>query len=547
MKCKIKFILLFLAALFLTQCANQVAPTGGPKDTIPPKVVEAVPANKSTNFSGQKFEITFDEYVTLNNASQEVLFSPPLNNKPDIKLHGKTMVVKLKEDLKPNTTYSIHFGEAVKDLHEGNLFKDYVYTFSTDSILDTLSLNGTVLDAATRKSQEKLFVGLYADDTIPMDSLLVLPCRQAPDYLARTDKDGKFHFYGLPDIPFLVIALEDMNSNRYYDLPNEKIGFLDTLVCPSDSVELTLLAFTEVDTTQMLLENKLVEEGLLRFAFRQPADSVAISLDWPVVDSFQVVEVWSAKHDTLCCWFTPNVADTVGVHVHFDTLINIDSQLSLKYRETQSKNRNNAKVLKATDNLRNKLLKSGDDLLLRFPEPVVDIQMHDTSMLISGADTLINIIDFEPVDDNCMTYRLAMTVSDSLDYTLQMADSVFYSPRGRTNQAFTLHFKRAKDTDLGNIFITVVPPEATQVVVELMDSKDKVLDTQIIDSTTRVGFTQLVPDKYKLQAIIDADRNGQWSPGNFHKRFLPEKIIQYKDVLEVKAGWDIDLDEVWSF
>ena len=552
---KIKYIVLFLLLVSLTHCANQVAPTGGAKDTTPPMVVEAQPANHSTDFNGRRIEITFDEYITLNNASQQVLFSPPLQNKPDIKLSNKTVVIKFKEDLRPNTTYTIDFGEAVKDFHEGNLFKDYSYSFSTDSILDTLSLSGTVLDAATQKPLEKLFVGLYADDTIPMDSLFVLPCRQAPDYLARTDKEGNFHFHGLPDVPFLVVALEDMNSNLYYDLPNEKIGFLDTLVCPSDSVSIKLAAFTEVDTTQMLLESKLVEEGLLRFAFRRPADSVDMHLEWPTVDSFQVVEVWSAHHDTLSCWFTPNVADSVGVHIHFDTLINIESQFNLKYRETQSKNRNKTKELKVGDNLKNKMLIAGEDLLLRFTEPVVDIRMHDTSMLIAGPDTLYNIMDFEPVDNDGMVYRLVTTVCDTLKYTLQMADSVFHSVRGRTNNAFTLQFKRAKESDMGNIFISVAPPEGTQVIIQLLDNKDKVLDTRIIndgvglpqsDSTFRVGFTQLVPDKYKLQAIIDIDRNGQWSPGNFHQRFLPERIIPYKDVLDVKAGWDIDLEEVWE-
>ena len=544
MKDKNLNILLFLSAFFLTQCANQVAPTGGPKDITPPKVVEAVPENQSTDFNGRKIELTFDEYVTLNNASQQMLFSPPLGNKPDIKLSNKTVVVKFKEDLKPNTTYTIDFGEAVKDFHEGNLFKDYIYTFSTGDMLDTLSLAGTVVDAATQKPLEKLFVGIY---DASCDSLFALPFRQAPDYLARTDKEGKFRFHGLPDVPFLAVALEDMNANLFYDLPNEKVGFIDTLVCPSDSLSLTLLAFIEADTTQMLLESKLVEEGLLRLAFRQPADSVAIDLDWPAVDSFQVVQVWSAQHDTLCCWFTPNVADSVGVDIRFDTLINNTSRYALKFRETQTKNRNTAKVLKANDNLKNKMLMPGDDLLLRFPEPVVSIRMHDTSMLVAGKDTIINNIQFEAVDDNGLVYRLVMEIDDELEYTLKMADSVFFSVRGRTNEAFTLRFKRAAETDLGNIFITVAPPTGVQVVVQLMDSKDRVLDSRIVDSTARVGFTQLMPDKYKLQAIIDTDRDGKWSSGNFHKWFLPETTVQYKDVLEVKAGWDIDLDDPWIF
>lgn len=180
MKDKKLFLLLILAAFLLTRCANVVAPTGGAKDITPPKVTEANPVNKGKAFNGRKIELTFDEYVTLNNASQQVLFSPPLANKPDIKLSNKTVVIKLKEDLRPNTTYTIDLGDAVKDLHEGNVFKDYTYTFSTGDVLDTLNLHGTVLDAESQKPVEKLYVGLYDASSVTEDSLFLLPCQQAP-------------------------------------------------------------------------------------------------------------------------------------------------------------------------------------------------------------------------------------------------------------------------------------------------------------------------------------------------------------------------------
>lgn len=518
-------------AFLMTRCANQVAPTGGPKDTSPPKVVQAVPENRSVGFNERRIEITFDEYVTLNNASQQVLFSPPLTNKPDIKLGNKTVVIKLKEELRPNTTYTIQFGEAVKDLHEGNIFKDYAYSFATGETLDTLTLAGKVIDAATQKPVDKLFVELYTTDNLNRDSLFLQPTLRAPDFIARTDKEGQFRFYGLPDKAFLVFALEDMNANLYYDMPNEKVAFLDTLVRPSDSVSLSLEAFTETDTNQMLLENKLVEEGLLRFVFRQPADSVALHLNWPAVDSFQVVEAWSARHDTLCCWFTPNVIDSVEAIIQYDTFFNIRSNYNLKIREARKQTRNQDKTLKISDNLKNKMLMPGEDLLLRFSEPVTYIN---------------NKVYFEQFDDYGMVYRLTEPVSDTSEFTLELPDSAFCSIRGRYSASLNLRFKRAKNTDVGNIFITVVPPVGMQAVIQLLDGRGKVLDERVIDSASKVGFTQLVPKKYKLQAILDADRNGRWSPGNFHKRFLPETIVIYKDELDLKAGWDIDLDEIWS-
>lgn len=547
MKGKIISILLIFAALFLTHCANMVAPTGGPKDTTPPKVTEAVPANHSTNFDGRKLAITFDEYVTLNNASQQVLFSPPLNEKPDIKLHNKTLVIKFKEALLPNTTYTIHFGEAVKDLHEGNTFKDYIYSFSTGEVLDTLNLSGTVLDAETRKATADLFVALYDGGC---DSLYYQPTRRAPDYITKTDKDGKFQFHGLPNRQFLIFALNDMNSNLYYDLPNETVSFLGTLIVPSDSLNYTLYSFTEVDSTQMLLEKKLIEDGLLRFVFRHPARQLTVEPAGALADSFQLVEVWSKEHDTLCWYFTPGVMDSLRVEINSeDTLINSSDLFDLHFKGgTKPRNERAAraaKTIKVSNNLKNNLLMPGEDFILRFPEPIVDIRMHDTSTLIVNSDTLYNAMTFEQVDEFGKEFRLTTPIEDTMNYVLNMTDSVFYTVRNRTHDAFSVKFQRASDQDLGNIMITVCPPEGLQVVVQLLDNKGKELESRMIDTVAKVEFLQLIPEKYQLRAIFDEDRNGKWSTGNFHKRFLPETVADYKDVLEVKKGWDIDLDDPW--
>ena len=59
-------------------------------------------------------------------------------------------------------------------------------------------------------------------------------------------------------------------------------------------------------------------------------------------------------------------------------------------------------------------------------------------------------------------------------------------------------------------------------------------------------FEYLAPAKYKLNAILDADGNGKWSTGKYHRRILSETIVEYKDELDLKAGWDIDLDEIWD-
>lgn len=579
---------LLLMAFFAQQCANAVAPTGGPKDNTPPRVVEAVPVNQSINFSGKKIEITFDEYITLENANQNVLISPPLSEKPDIKLKNKTVVVKFKENLAPNTTYTINFGSAIKDLHEGNLFKDYVYSFSTGDHIDTLAIAGKVLDAADKKPVENAYVGLYAGDRDNLDSL---PMTVAPNYITKTDKEGNFRLAGLADKKYLVFAIKDVNSNLYFDQPNEEVAFLDTLVQASclqkpvppaidtiandsltmqvdtlarvkdsivfetetttmydqNALNLTLYMFTEVDSTQVLLEKKLIEEGLLRFVFRHPAQEAAIMTPEMLPDSFNLVTRHSVAYDTVWWYFTPNVKDSLWVQVKYDTLINDSTRYSLKFKDKKIRNKK-PETLKVRNNLKGRDgLIPGEDLILTFSEPIVRYAMRDSSVF--QCDTLIyyDTLAFEQVDDQGLKYRLTNPISTDYRYGFEVPDSVFFGIRGRTNERIKADFHVLNDDEYGNIYITVVPPKGMkQVVVQLTDESGNVLKEQLVSKKEEVMFDFLMPAKYKLRAILDADGNGKWSTGNYHRHTLPETVIEYKDALDLKAGWDIDLADPWE-
>ena len=590
---------LLLTALLAQRCANAVAPTGGPRDEKPPVVVEAVPENRCINFTGKKIEITFDEYITLENANQNVMISPPLSEKPDIKLHNKTVVIKFKESLAPNTTYTINFGSSIKDLHEGNPFKDYVYSFSTGDHIDTLRIAGKVIYAEDKKPVENAYVSLYDADRDNLDSL---PMCVIPNYITKTDKEGNFRLDGLADKNYLIFALKDANSNLYFDLANEEVAFLDTLVPASypqmpkpsvtdtvvkdstlfindsipmalqdsvaaaidsvavetvvnrvfdpNSLNLTLYMFTEVDSTQMLLEKKLIEEGLLRFVFRHPAKEAVIMTPEMLPDTFNLVTLQSAESDTVWWYFTPNVKDSLWVQVKYDTVINDSSRYSLKFKESSNRRKRNQEPekLKVSNNLHgNGGLIPGEDLILKFSEPIIDYHMRDSAVFKRDTTVYYGQIAFEPVDENGVKYRLTTPFSADSSYSFEIPDSVFFGIRGRTHGPIKTDFHVLNDDEYGNIYITVVPPEGMkQVVVQLTDENGKLLKQEIISTKQEVMFEYLLPAKYYLRALLDADGNGKWSTGNYHHRLLPETILEYKDPLDLKAGWDIDLEDVWD-
>ena len=573
MKNSIRNIAIIGILSMLLSCANVVTPSGGPKDTKSPVVLEASPANNSTNFKGKSIHLTFDEFVTLNNPSNTVLISPPMNKKPTYRTSGKTVIIRFEEPLKPNTTYSINFGDAIKDLHEGNVFSGYTFNFSTGEKIDSLSLRGNVTSASTLAPMENMLVGLYSNDndTLTLDSL---PYRVKPNYITTTDSKGNFTFSGLADKEYLLFALKDNNSNLVYDLPNEEIAFYSDLVKPyfidnhivkdttsNDSISqikqdkypsFELFSFVQEDSIQKIFKKELVEDGLMRFVFRYPAKDVDIQPVETLPDTFSIMQVYSARKDTVLWYFTPN-KDSLWISINDGVNISDTTHYSLKPRKSVTRRRRNqeetttVKHLSVRNNLKSNKLKPEEALLFTFNEPIVNIQHPDSIIFIENNDTIYRNAQFEKLDEYGIKYQIVNGLKPENKYKIIIPDSVFFGIRNVTNDSIKLNFQVQEESAFGNIYLTVnVPENVPQIIVELLTGNDKVVDKQIITSTKELSFEFLDPGKYKLKAILDLDANGEWSPGNFSKRLQPEKIVFYDGVLEVRANWDIDLDEPWK-
>ena len=572
MKNFVRNIAIIATMLMLCRCANVVSPSGGPKDMKAPVVLETSPANNSTNFKGRSIHLTFDEFVTLNNPAGNVLISPPMNKKPTYRTSGKTVIIRFEEPLRPNTTYSINFGDAIKDLHEGNAMSGYTFNFSTGDIIDSLSLKGKVISASTLKPGENFYVALYSNDndTVTLDSL---PYRVKPNYVTTTNKNGEFQFSGLADKEYLLFALNDNNSNLVFDLPNEEIAFYSELIRPyfigkqivkdttsTDSVSqlkkpeypsYELFSFVQEDSIQKIFKKELVEAGLLRFIFRYPADNVSITPLEELPDTFNIMPVYSSRRDTVLWYFTPT-KDSLWIGINNGVNISDTTHYSLKPRESVSRRRRNqeetkVKSLTVKNNLKSGKLKPYQPLVLSFNEPVTKLNEHDTTWFIVDKDTILNNLHFVKVDEYGFKYKLDKKLEPEKKYQILVPDSTFFGFRGLTNDTIRLSFSSQEESAFGNVYLTVeVPGDLPQVIIELLTEQGKVVEKHILTQSGELAFEYLDPGKYKLKATLDQDANGEWSPGNFAKRLQPEKIVFYNGTLEVRANWDIDLDEPWK-
>ena len=244
---KILFPLLLLIIIipqFLVQtgCANIIPPEGGPKDSLPPILRKADPADSSLNFSDNKITLVFDEYVNADNYLQEMIVSPVPLNMPTVTRKLNTVTVKLRDSLEPNTTYAINFGNTIKDVNEGNMMKNFTYIFSTGRYLDSLQFTGNVLLAQTGDIDTTLSVLLHKSG---IDSALI---KDKPRYVAKLDGHGHFRFKNLPPGTFYLYALKDEGGSFRYMSKSQLFAFADSAVVIGDSTKpVTLYAFASAE------------------------------------------------------------------------------------------------------------------------------------------------------------------------------------------------------------------------------------------------------------------------------------------------------------
>lgn len=574
-------IALAFAFLAWVRCANPVMPLGGEKDFTPPQVVHSIPEIGAVNFKGKTVTLTFDEFVKLDKINQQSLISPAPLTRPEYRIKGKSLQIKFFEDLFEQTTYTLFFGNAIVDLTENNPIEGFNFVFSTGPVLDSMSLAGTLEHAFNRKPAEGAFVMLYRmqPDTVALDSL---PFKVKPYYVARSDKQGRFRFTHLRNEAYYLFAVDDKNNNLLYDKGSEAIAFADSLVFPvyksrpsapdtaADTVTsaagrikqkriadslyyasmpmISLLMFSEVDSTQKLLRADVPRKGLLRFAFRYPARNISIKPTDSLPSDFGLIETSSPGGDTLFWYFRDGVADSLRLIVRQGQTITDTLHLALIPKQPLGRRPGQAdkpNELLITTNASGQRLEPGSTFKLRFSEPVIKYAMRDTNIFIRNKDTLLNALIFRQADKAGLVYELSSPVPRADEnIRITIPDSVFFGLNGSVNVKAELAFKIPPATELGNVKITIADLPAQPVILQLVDPKDDAVREITIMESGTFNFEMLRQGKYRLKAILDTNRNRRWDTGDVVKRKQPERIVYFQKDLDVRPNWDIE--EEWA-
>ena len=478
------FRLFFVMLLCIgTGCANITTPTGGKKDKIPPKLRLVTPSDSLKNTRVKRIELNFDEYITVSDAFKEVQISPLLPVQPNVTGVNRKVVVKIADTmLEDNTTYRISFGSAIRDLHESNVFANYTYTFSTGSYFDSLQLAGRVFLAATGQPDTASIIMLYyASDN---DSAVV---RKKPKYIGRTDAKGMFVIKGLPQRNFRIYAVHDANSNLMYDGSDEMVGFNDKSVVPGDSAgqQINLRVFAEIstDTTK-----------------KKTADSSATSGKHGNMAGSATSKKLTENKDAFS--YTINVDSSNPAKRSFD----INDSISIIFSK-----------LPAISKSRITLTYDSNDVAYT---PAYSINM----------DTL-----------HRNTVRVVTPWRENTKYTLKLAKGFAKDTGGVEANPAKFTFLTKQEEDYGKIRIHLPGKYADGGhVLEVLSEKDSIYHMTVTD--TIVNLSRLKPARYTFRIIVDKNKNGKWDTGDLLGKKQPEEVIPYADVLNLKAGWENDID-----
>jgi len=572
--------------LLITSCAQTTSLVGGLKDTIPPVIVQCVPANFSTNYSKSylKASIKFNEYIQLKDINKEFVISPPMLEKPDLKLSGKKLLIELKDSLLPNTTYTLSFGSALADLNEGNVLKDFQYVISTGGVVDSLSVSGKIKNAFTLESQPKVFVMLY--DNLN-DSA---PYLQKPAFVAQSDTGGAFSINYIRPGKYRVFALDDPNNNKRYDMPNERIAFNDSSIVPSakrytlldsitkDSVvkreyiafspsDMLLMMFNEDNVKQFLTTSLRENNHKCSFIFKRRllGDSLTFTplnfspkTDWKY-------EERSAGKDTINFWITDSTVyqqDTLRLLVKY---LVTDSLGALKLKSdsirlTVSKKVEKAPVRQRRDreevkpevisklqfkyNISSRMPLNGK-LIMEFENPIAKYDIKNIQLTIP-ADSLNKNQNYKFLPDSSSTRKFVLTTKwkEKMNYNLLILPGSFTDIYGNANDTIDIGFSVSAENETSNIKLKLLG-ETGALIVQLVRGKDEIVRQIFVDGdklTKPIMFDYIATGKYKIKLIFDANKNQRWDTGDYLKKTQPEKVMYTPNIIEIKAGMDQELE-----
>jgi len=521
-----------------TRCAQITPLSGGKKDTNPPKALIYSPENTSLNFNAKTIEIQFDEYITLKDIANQFIITPQVKETPEIQIHGKKLKIIFNEQLLPNTTYKLAFGNAICDLNESNVLQNFEYIFSTGSAIDSLMLHGKILNSLDKKPEAQILVGLYSQEA--SDSIIY---KEKPLYITKTNSAGIFIFNYLPNMPFKIVAIKDQNKNLLYDGSEEQIAFTKNLIHPGDTSNITLNLFKEKPSKSFIKKSLSSEYGKVYIIYNKSQTDIknvrAKGLLQYELNPFK---------DTLAIYYN-NKFDTLEVYVDHDA-----RKIDTVYVKILSETKYNKQF---ADKLIKYELKSNlNSSLAFFNQPSFELNVPVESKniylekfeLIEKLDSTSKPIPFIIAKDTGLitSFKIQADFKQETNYLLIIKKYAILDNLNRTNDSVAYKFKTTIIDDYAQLKMKLMFPKKENYLVRLLNDKEQLINERSVEfsltstSEKLIEYSNLIPGVYFMRVVEDANKNGLFDMGEYFLNKQPESIFINSLPIKLLAGWEIE-------
>ena len=541
---------IFLISAILWSCANQLAPSGGEVDKVPPQIIEVQPLNGTVNFKDDHFKITFDKYVDKRSVQDAIFISPTIEKGVKYDWSGKTLDVYFKDTLKKNTTYTITIGTDVKDLNNGNKMAEaFNFAFSTGQKIDTGIIGGKVYD----QNPDGVMVFAYKQEEKSINI-----SKQKPDYVSQVGKNGKYTILGLGDGDYNIFAIRDQLKNLLYDKNEDAVGVQSEPILLKDTLnkfEDINFFLTREDTIAPKVSNVFMKDrNHLAVEFSKAIDSSKVSAhNFSIIDTTvhkRITPKYFYKGDAKLNQFYLGIIDSLVDKDSWvllsDSIPDLHNNISIKDTATFLPKMDRDTVALKPISLQGLLPGGKVDLdepkmILKFND-ALDLEYLKTKLSVE--DNKKNIISnkITKLDDASYEITLLDKLKSSSVYELKIDLKNYKDYSGnKVDSLFKFKFTTVNELDFSGASGTVQSPDSVNVMVVLQSaSKDNNTYSQKLNNKQRTfDFKKVVPGKYLIWSYLDKNKNDKYDFGSVKPFSYSEEFKYYPDTLNLRARWPV--------
>jgi Bacterial Ig-like domain len=549
-------LVLVALELFTCSCARVMVPEGGPKDTIPPKLIHAFPTQESTGFKVRMIKLVFDKEIEVQDIYNKLVVTPrlqKLKNRPSYtySVRGKTLKLTLEAPLQEETTYTFNFNDAVKDTTEGNIAEGLIRTFCTGDQIDTMYVTGQVKHLMTHESAAKVLVALCRADN---NSLNIFD--NPPDYCIQTDEEGEFKLGHVKKGKYYIYASTNRDNQLTVDPSEDAYGFLknpiDLTITPLENVTLSIL---KADVREFKLQSQQPQSQYFELSFNKPVVDYALTLvhlskgikESPVlyshlVEDKQVIRVYNTfgllEEDSLEAYLTAK--DVLGTV--------LEEKITIRFGENRGRNHPTSYAFEPTTGT---AIRPNFVGTMTINKPVKEVATDRLFFVFNNKKKIrINTEDLQlNAQRDIITITKQLTPSmlplqengnkegEGEKIVLQMEEGTFVTAEGDSSKAMRYVYTLRDPKEYGTIQGTITT-EAPGFIVQLLDLEHNVIDS--LRNEYNYQFNGIAPGSYKLRLLILQEKEGEWCFGNIHEQKEPDPVVFYPANVAVIANWKVE-------